>query len=105
MRKAAICSFILSWSAHEAMAQQNEIDSLDLPLKIEGEIEDPLKDATNPDLHDDGIYSSQRVGKEKKWQLDSGEFDLDSTAPHPKNSSNDTEGYSGIRLRLPTGKQ
>ena len=104
MRKITLLSLALVSLTCNAFAQDGvdiiDSDPLDTDLSLESLTEVPKLE---PNL--DGEYSSKPVGKRKRWQLDNGEFDLDSTTPKPRRESGDTDRYSGFRFRLPIGKQ
>ena len=48
----------------------------------------------------DHAYTSRAVGKRKKWQLDTGQFNDDSPTYRGIEDPN-LDSYSGVRLRLP----
>lgn len=95
----ALLCVIVSVARASAQGAEDGVDST--PLETELELEEQTQDL-NPESHEDGEYTSKPVGKQQRWQLDSGEFNLDSTAPKPRRNSGDGDGYSGFRLRLPT---
>ncbi len=98
MSLAVLCSLATNGLAQDSIEiEEIETAPLDTDLILE-----PSEKVSDPDLKMDGKYSSEAVGKRKRWQLDSGEFDLDSTTPKPRRNSGDGDGYSGFRLRLPT---
>lgn len=91
----------LAFLATHSVAQDKVDDADAAPVESDLILE-PDEDVKDPELKPDGEYSSQAVGNSKRWQLDSGEFDSESTAPKPQGNSGDGDGYSGFRLRLPT---
>ena len=101
MRRVALCSVIVACLASNVLAQDRTDNAGSEPPETELKF-DELQQGFDTGKHADGDYTSQAVGKKKRWQLDSGEFDLDSTAPRPRRNSGDTDGYTGFRLRLPS---
>lgn len=101
MRKLILTWLIASCFATSSLGQDGSDEIESVPLDTELMLE-PTEEIPNPEVHSDGEYTSQGVGKKKRWQLDSGEFDLESTSPKPRRNSGDGDGYSGFRLRLPT---
>jgi len=48
-------------------------------------------------------FDSKPVGRRQKWQFDTGYFDFDDRQSGLIPPGDDTQNYSGIRLRRPTG--